>query len=481
MQDGLTVGNGIAWSADDRSMYLADTFTKTVWRYDFDLASGVLANRRPFISTTHISGFVDGATVDADGCYWAALFRGGAVAQFDPDGRLVRQIRLPVSNPTMCAFGGPDLDVLYVTSASRFLDETQLREQPLPGTSSPSRASRARPSRIPVWRKVRRMSGLPLQGVRVLECASVIAGPYCSYMLTLLGAETIKIERPSQGDWMRSQGGDAALVAAGMGSTFLSCNAGKRSVALNLKDPPGRQDRARDRGRRRRDDRELAPRHGGAAGSGLRRDQGRQAPRRLLLDLGLRAGRTIVAAAAYDHVIQAVSGIMSVTGTPETAPSRTGPPLVDYLTGLSAAVAILAALRERDRTDEAQEIDVGMLDCAVAGMGSILSAYVNGGVPAAPVGNAAASGAPSSGLFPTKTSPLTVVANTEAQFAALCGVLGQPGLLCDPRFREPAVRKQNQAALREIIASCLAERPAIEWEGKLAEAGVPDGDDALGA
>jgi crotonobetainyl-CoA:carnitine CoA-transferase CaiB-like acyl-CoA transferase len=85
------------------------------------------------------------------------------------------------------------------------------------------------------------MSQLPLQGVRVLEFASVIAGPYCSYMLTLLGADTVKIERPSTGDWMRRQGGDAALVAAGMGSAFLSCNAGKQSVALNLKDPRGVQ------------------------------------------------------------------------------------------------------------------------------------------------------------------------------------------------------------------------------------------------
>lgn len=133
MQDGLTVGNGIAFSPDDRTMYLADTFARTVWRYDFDIATGALADRRLFISTVHIGGFVDGATVDAEGCYWAALFRGGAVAQFDPDGRLVRHIRLPVSNPTMCTFGGPDLDILYVTSASRFLDEGARREQPLAG------------------------------------------------------------------------------------------------------------------------------------------------------------------------------------------------------------------------------------------------------------------------------------------------------------------------------------------------------------
>lgn len=133
MQDGLVVGNGIAWSCDDRRMYLADTFAETVWRYDFDIATGEIVNRRPFISTADIRGFVDGATVDSDGCYWAALFRGGAIAQFDPDGKLVRHIGLPVSNPTMCAFGGSNLDVLYVTSASRFLDDAQLREQPLAG------------------------------------------------------------------------------------------------------------------------------------------------------------------------------------------------------------------------------------------------------------------------------------------------------------------------------------------------------------
>ena len=319
------------------------------------------------------------------------------------------------------------------------------------------------------------LARLPLEGVRVLECASVIAGPYSAYLLTLLGAETIKIERPGQGDWMRSQGGDAALVAAGLGSTFLSCNAAKRSVALNLKDPRGQKIA-----------REIAAgvdvmienwRPGTAERLGVGFDAIRSVnPRIVYCSIsGFGQNGPMSPRPAYDHIIQAVSGIMSVTGTPETAPSRTGPPLVDYLTGLSATVAILAALRERDRTGEAQSIDVGMLDCAVAAMGSILSAHVNGGVPAAPIGNAAASGAPGSGLFQTATSPLTVVANTEAQFAALCGVLGRPELMHDPRFCEPAVRKQNQDALRAIIAACLAGRPAIDWEGRLAAAGVPAG------
>lgn len=133
MRDGLVAGNGIAWSPDDAFMYLADTLAGTVWRYRFDLATGEIADEQVFISTEGVGGGADGATVDADGCYWTALFRGGAVGQFDPGGRLMRRIELPVSDPTTCAFGGPDLDILFVASASRFLNEAQRQEQPLGG------------------------------------------------------------------------------------------------------------------------------------------------------------------------------------------------------------------------------------------------------------------------------------------------------------------------------------------------------------
>jgi crotonobetainyl-CoA:carnitine CoA-transferase CaiB-like acyl-CoA transferase len=319
------------------------------------------------------------------------------------------------------------------------------------------------------------MKGLPLAGVRVLECASVIAGPYSSYMLTLLGAETIKIERPGQGDWMRGQGGDEALVAAGMGSTFLSCNAGKRSFALNLKDPRGVEIARRIAATVDVMIENWRPGTASRLGVGFPEIKAVN-PRIVYCSIsGFGQDGPMAPRPAYDHIIQAVSGIMSVTGTPDTAPSRTGPPLVDYMTGLSAAVAILAALRERDRTGEAQMIDVGMLDCAVAGMGSIVSAHVNGGIAAAPIGNAAASGAPTSGLFETRSSPLSVVANTEAQFAAFCRALGRPDLLADARFRDPAVRKRNQQVLRDIIARTMTERPAIEWEQRFAAEGVPAG------
>lgn len=127
------IANGIAFSPDDRYFYFADTGAGVVWRFDFDLPSGMLSNRQPFIDLSHIAGQVDGATVDADGHYWCALFGAGAVARFDPEGRLVRRIELPTRDPTMCTFGGTGLETLYVTTARRFLSRAQLEAQPLAG------------------------------------------------------------------------------------------------------------------------------------------------------------------------------------------------------------------------------------------------------------------------------------------------------------------------------------------------------------
>jgi L-arabinonolactonase len=132
IDDGLQAGNGIAWSPDNRILYLADSFLRRIWQYDFDLESGEVENRRLFVSTETL-GVPDGATVDADGCYWTALFQAGAVARFDPDGTLMQRIELPVTYPTMCSFGGGHLDTLYVTSASRFSDEAIRAAEPQTG------------------------------------------------------------------------------------------------------------------------------------------------------------------------------------------------------------------------------------------------------------------------------------------------------------------------------------------------------------
>jgi L-arabinonolactonase len=133
MGEGFIIINGIAWSPDNRLMYVADSRREIVYAYDFDLATGEIAARRQFISTEDIPGRVDGATVDTTGCYWCAHVRGGEVAQYDPDGRRVRRIKLPVLHPLMCNFGGPDLDVLYVTTATALLTADEVAGQPLAG------------------------------------------------------------------------------------------------------------------------------------------------------------------------------------------------------------------------------------------------------------------------------------------------------------------------------------------------------------
>lgn len=115
--DGVGCSNGLAWSPDSQVLYFADSHTPFVWAHDFDASGGTVANRRVFIDLTAMNGIVDGSTVDADGCYWTTIPFQGKVVRYDPDGRLMRMIELPTDLPTCCEFGGPDLDVLYVTTA----------------------------------------------------------------------------------------------------------------------------------------------------------------------------------------------------------------------------------------------------------------------------------------------------------------------------------------------------------------------------
>jgi sugar lactone lactonase YvrE len=133
MDSGFIVANGMAFSPDDRTMIFGDSIGETMYRYDFDLEAGAVSNRRVFLNTRHLPWRVDGATFDAEGYYWCALIGDWSVGRFDPDGRVDRIIRLPVSHPTMCNFGGPNLDVLYVTSGTAFLDADALACQPHAG------------------------------------------------------------------------------------------------------------------------------------------------------------------------------------------------------------------------------------------------------------------------------------------------------------------------------------------------------------
>lgn len=133
MDSGIVVANGMAFSPRDDVMVFGDSTAETFWKYDLDIERGTLSNKRVFLQTHDLPWRVDGATFDSEGYYWCALLGDWSIGRFDLEGRLDRIIRLPISHPTMCNFGGPDLDVLYVTSGTVFLDEEQRRQQPHAG------------------------------------------------------------------------------------------------------------------------------------------------------------------------------------------------------------------------------------------------------------------------------------------------------------------------------------------------------------
>jgi sugar lactone lactonase YvrE len=133
MDSGFIIANGMAFSPDDTTLIFGDSTGETIYRYNLDIDAGTVSNRRVFLRTHHLPWRVDGATFDEQGYYWCALIRDWSVGRFDPEGRLDRIVRLPVSHPTMCNFGGPNLDVLYVTSATAFLSAEERVQQPLAG------------------------------------------------------------------------------------------------------------------------------------------------------------------------------------------------------------------------------------------------------------------------------------------------------------------------------------------------------------
>ena len=312
----------------------------------------------------------------------------------------------------------------------------------------------------------------PLTGIRVLDLTNVLAGPYCSYQLALLGAEVVKIELPGQGDLARHLGSDPALNEAGIGASFLAQNAGKKSVELDLKDP-GDQAAFRDM-------------VGGAdvllenfrAGVLARMGFGwpllRELNPRLVYCAISGFGQTgpMRHAPAYDQVIQGLSGMMSITGTPQTAPLRVGFPICDTVGGLMAALSIAAALAGRSRTGNGCFLDVSMLEAAISAMGWPVSNYLVAGVTPEPMGDQNATAAPS-GTFDAADGPLNIAANRQEQFETLCRLVGLPGLIDDPRFAHRESRKRNREQLNDALNAALRGRTALEWEQLLNAQGVP--------
>jgi crotonobetainyl-CoA:carnitine CoA-transferase CaiB-like acyl-CoA transferase len=312
----------------------------------------------------------------------------------------------------------------------------------------------------------------PLGGVRVLDLTNVLAGPYCSYQLMLLGADVVKIEVPGQGDLARQLGPEPELNQARLGASFLAQNAGKKSVELDLKAPEGRA--AFEEMIGEADVLLENFRAGVLARLGFGWDKLRELNPRLIYCAisGFGQDGPMSQAPAYDQIIQGLSGMMSVTGTPETAPVRVGFPVCDTIGGLTAALHITAALAGRENTGRGVFLDVSMLEAAIASMGWTVSNYLVSGIAPTPMGDQNATAAPS-GTFLAADGPLNIAANRQEQFETLCGLLDRPDLLTDARFAEREARKQHRQELNHQLNAALGRRNAKEWEQLLNAAGVP--------
>ena len=311
----------------------------------------------------------------------------------------------------------------------------------------------------------------PLTGIRVLDLTNVLAGPFACHQLVHLGAEVIKVEAVGRGDLARNLGSDPALNAAGMGISFLAQNAGKKSVSLNLKDPRGKDLLF-----------ELIKtadvlvenfRPGVMDRLGLDYETLKAVTPSLIYCAisGFGQDGPWVKRPAYDQIIQGASGLMSVTGDSTSAPTRVGSPVADTVGGLTAAMAISAALNAQPR---GCMIDVSMLESVLATMGWVLSNHLIGGQEPAANGNENPTSAPS-GTFRTGEGLLNIAANKDEQWLLLCQHLERDDLPTHPDYRTREDRKANRLALRAELETNLSAKSALEWEAELNALDIPSG------
>jgi crotonobetainyl-CoA:carnitine CoA-transferase CaiB-like acyl-CoA transferase len=310
----------------------------------------------------------------------------------------------------------------------------------------------------------------PLSGLLVADFSRVLAGPYCTMLLADLGADVIKVESPGGDDtraWV------PPVTSDGVSTYFLAINRNKRSVALDLKSAPDLE-LARELARRA-DVLVQNFKPGGLARYGLDYDSVRAGNPSVIYasisGFGTAGGRDLP---GYDLMVQAMSGLMSLTGAPDGPPYRAGISVFDVIAGLHTTIAVLAALNHRNATGEGQHLDASLMASAMSGMVNQTSAYAAGGVVPFRMGNSHPSLFPYEPL-PTGDGELIVTAGNDAQFRKLCEVIGAPELPADPRFSSNPGRTAHRDELRPLLASKLAARSAAQWFDLLIAAGVPCG------
>ncbi len=309
----------------------------------------------------------------------------------------------------------------------------------------------------------------PLDGLLIADFSRVLAGPYCTMLLGDLGATVIKVESPS-GDETRTW---LPPERNGVATYYLAINRNKRSVVLDFNNPTDLHLAQ-----------ELAARAdifienfkpGSLKRFGLDYETVRQQNAGIIYasisGFGTAQGASLP---GYDLIVQAVSGLMSMTGSPDGPAYRSGIAVFDVMAGLHAAIGILAALNHRNRTGEGQHVEVSLLASALSGLVNHTSAYVAGGVIPKRMGNAHPSLFPYEPL-PTADQELVIAAGNNGQFSKLCEILDLPELPQDPRFANTEDRTHNREALRPLLVERLRTRTAREWFQRLSAAGVPCG------
>jgi crotonobetainyl-CoA:carnitine CoA-transferase CaiB-like acyl-CoA transferase len=307
----------------------------------------------------------------------------------------------------------------------------------------------------------------PFEGIRVIDVTHVLAGPFATYQLAVLGADVIKVEHPDEPDQSRSSGTDKALNRRQMGTGFLTQASNKRSITLDLKNET---DRATLK--------QLAAtadvfvenyRPGALAALGLGyEDLAAINPRLIYASFsafgqdGPRGRQT-----AYDHVIQATSGLMAMTGTEDVHPVKFGSPAVDYATGMTGAFALASALFQRERTGRGQRVDMAMLDVALILASSLLTGYLHNGVHPKPHGNRHPHA--TNGAYPTRSGMVMLGASNLRQQRRLWTVLERPDMIKRTNDERDADHDRETAVLAEIMLT----RTADEWEQFLQARHVP--------
>ncbi|MEJ2869117.1 CoA transferase [Actinomycetospora sp. OC33-EN08] len=309
----------------------------------------------------------------------------------------------------------------------------------------------------------------PLAGVLVADFSRILAGPYATMLLADMGAEVVKVEGPRGDDtrtWMPPVRGETSTY-------YLGINRGKRSIALDLRDP---DDVALAQELARRADvviENLRP--GGMRKYGLDFDSVKETNAGVVYASisGFGSGKG-AHVPGYDLMVQAISGLMDLTGDPDGEPYRAGISVFDVMAGNHAVIGILAALRHRDATGEGQHVELNLLSSALTGLVNHSSAWVAGGVVPHRMGNAHPSVFPYEPLA-TADDDIIIAAANDGQFRKLCEALGIPEVADDERYARNADRTENREELRPVLVERLKQRSAVEWFELLVDAGVPCG------